>query len=223
MSSILQAALVFLAVIVSYVWLNMPSLDYYSPQFAGVFILTYFIIRYGRLHFSKKTNKNDSTGPEFALVSLATLILIGSTGNTESFFFPLSFLHIFFLTMRYTPVGSLLLTGAIVIFHLGLSENPNLETWSDLMAIILLLFVFLFAKKQYEEKVKKQILAMEKDEALSERQAQAILFLTTFLKPKLTSLLHLMRYPTANKEVIIKQLAILDQETDSVLDEEKIE
>lgn len=216
MNGTAQTAAIALAIIGSYAWLSMGSLSYYSPQLAGVLALAYFGIRFFRKKHLLPLSVANST-PEFALVSASTLLLIGSTGNLHSFFFPLAFLHIFFLTMSIKPAQALLLSFGMILFHYSLAPSLTWEAVSQLSSILLLMFIFLFAKSQYEEHVSKELIVEKQQVELSVQQSNAILFVTTFLKPKLDTLLHLSEYPEANKQVIERQITIIQEAVEELL------
>jgi hypothetical protein len=216
MSPNAQSGAIFLSILGTYIWLSVPSLDYYSPQLAGVLVLIYFGMRFFRKKHLFPLSNQKST-PEFALVSTAILLLIGSTGNLDSFFFPLSYLHIFFLVMSVSALQAIGLSIAVIMFHYGLIEKLSWNAGSELMSILLLLFIFLFAKKLYEDNLKKQSVVEEQENFISTEQTNAILFITTFLKPKLENLLHLSDYPEANKDVIQRQIIIVQDSVEELL------
>ena len=79
--------------------------------------------------------------------------------------------------------------------------------------------LFLFTKKQLEQRfIEKQLVEL-REQQLSDQQTAAGLFIATFLLPKLEALSHLAQYPEANKDIILKQLSILEEEAGSVVNE----
>lgn len=216
MTSTAQTVAIAGALIGCYLWLSMPGLDYYSPQLAGVLVLAYFIIRFLRKKHIVPLSVSHAN-PEFALVSASIFLLIGSTGNFSSLYFPLAYLHIFFLTMSVKPTEAMILSVGVVGFHYGLDPQFLPFHLSQLLSILMLLFIFLFAKRQYEEHIQKELVVEEQQVEISEQQSNAILFIATFLKPKLITLLHLSDYPEANKEVIQRQLIIIQEAVEELL------
>lgn len=216
MKSTAQSAAVFIALVGCYFWLSFSRLNYYSPQLAGLLILGYFFIRFARKKHVLPLSISRSS-PELALVSASILLLIGSTGNIQSFFFPLTYLHIFFLTMTVKPPQAVFLSVGVIAFHYSLLGSLDPQGLSALLSIGLLLFIFLFAKRQYEEHIRKELVVEEQQEELSAQQSNAILFITTFLKPKLETLIHLSDYPEANKEVIQRQIIIIQEAVEELL------
>lgn len=216
MKSTAQSAAVFVALVGSYAWLSYSSLTYYSAQLAGGLILLYFLIRLARKKHLLPLSVSRAA-PEFALVSASICLLIGSTGNIDSFFFPLTYLHVFFLTMTIRPSQAVFLSVGVILFHYGLMGAFTLANLSSLGSIALLLCIFLFAKRQYEEHIRKELVVEEQQEEISKQQSEAILFISTFLKPKLQTLLHLSDYPEANKEVIVRQIVIIQEAVEELL------
>lgn len=217
MNSSAQTAAIFVALICCYLWLAAFGLGYYSPQLAGVLALTYFGIRYARKkHFLPLTE--EQSAPEFALVASASLLFIGSTGNVDSIFFPVAYVLIFLLTMSMKPLQAIAVSLGIVFFHYSLMETLSQGNVSHLISLFLMLFVFLFAKKQYEEHLRDSDVVEKQGAELSDQQSNAILFITTFLKPKLENLLKLSDYPQENQEVIARQIIIIQEAVEQLLD-----
>jgi hypothetical protein len=212
-----QMVAIVVALVGSYVFLTMLGLGYYAPQLAAIMVLLYFVVRFARKrHLLPLTTEQSS--PEFALVSAAVLIIVGSTGNTNSLFFPLAFLHIFLLTMILKPLQAIIVSLGTIFFHFALIEVLNPFAISHLASLLLLLCFFLFAKKQFEERISTHQVVEQQSQALSDQQSNAILFVTTFLKPKLEHLLKLADYPEANKEAILRQIVLIQDEVEQLLE-----
>ncbi len=207
------------ALVGSYVWLRINTLHPFTAQLAAGLVLVYFLIRLARKkHLLMLTEERSS--PEFALFSACVFLLIGSTGNLHSLFFPLAYLHIFFLTMSVRPLQAVVLGIAVILFHYSLQGSIDLPTISTLSSLLLMLLVFLFAKNQYDDRVEKEQVVEAQEEEISEQQSNAVLFVSTFLKPKLETLLKLADYPEENKEVIIKQIILIKEEVEKLVDSE---
>lgn len=209
---------ILLAIIGCYVWLVTPDLTYYSPQLAGVLALSYFGLRFARKKRVLPLSQAHSS-PEFACVSAAILLLIGSTGNLSSVFFPFAYIHLFFLTMSLRPFQAILVSVSVVFFHFALSPSASFANLSPLLSLLLMLLVFLFTKKQYEEYRKEHQVVEKQEEEISDQKSNAILFITTFLKPKMENLLKLSDYPEENKQVIARQILIIQDEVERLLED----
>ncbi|MEO8581634.1 MAG: hypothetical protein ABI425_03555 [Patescibacteria group bacterium] len=217
MNSTAQTVAILFVLVGSYLWLNIPGLSYYSAQLAGLLGLIYFGIRFAkRKHYLPLSI--EQSNPEFALISAAIVLLIGNTGNIDSFFFPFAYLHIFFLTMSLRPFQAIVVSVAIVFFHYSLITTSSTQHISQLLSLFLMQFIFLFTKKQYEAHIKGELIVEKQQVELSDQQSNAILFVTTFLKPKLENLLRLSDYPEENKEVIARQILIVQDAVEQLLE-----
>jgi len=183
-TAFIQTTLLLITVLIAYLWLKTPSLFQYSLQIFALSILIYFIgkrLTKAKIWHLAPTEKS----PEIIIASFALLLLIGATGNTNSVFFPLSYLHLFFLAFSTRATTAFLMTGAIIWFHYSLGINLDLKTMSDLATLPLILTFFLFAKKQYQEVIKKNY-QLEQEKAIIGQENQEIdFFINSFLKPKL--------------------------------------
>lgn len=102
----------------------------------------------------------------------------------------------------------------IFLVILGTFISPELRTYGTQLIALLLIFYFVLdsiAKKRRRELVLK---AVEDEETL--------LFLSTFLKPKLEGLIDLTHHEE-NLEVIKKQLQLTKREVDRFLEEKERE
>jgi|GEM_PF-5611093 len=149
-----------LAVILAFIWLRSPSLTQYSVQLFGSVILIYFII--------KKLNQADfwqllpsPASLEMALATLAFLILIGATGNVKSPLFPLSFVHLFFLTLSAQNITTLIILFEIILFHFSLSSGITTIEISYLVSLPIVTAFFLLAKDQFVKVFKQKTSATQ--------------------------------------------------------------
>jgi hypothetical protein len=185
LTAFFQTTLLLITVLIAYLWLKIPNLSQYSLQIFALSVLIYFLVK--RLTKAKiwhlaPTEKS----PEIVIASFAILMLIGATGNANSIFFPISYLHLFFLAFSTRPVTAFLITGAIIWFHYSLGINLDLKTVSDLATLPLILTFFLFAKKQYQEVITKNYELEQEKNVLSQENQEVDFFINSFLKPKLS-------------------------------------
>lgn len=145
---IYHTSIITLAVIMAFIWLRSPFLSHYSIQLFGSVILVYFII--------KKLNQADfwqllpsPASLEMALATLAFLILIGATGNIKSPLFPLSFVHLFFLTLSAQNITTLIILFEIILFHFSLNSGITTIEISYLVSLPIVTGFFLLAKDQF--------------------------------------------------------------------------
>ncbi len=208
MSALLHTVTIMLAVIAAYIWLQIPWLHAYSLQAFSLCIVAYFLTK--RLSKAALWHIAPSPGSlEMPIITFSLLILIGSTGNVSSMFYPLSFGHLFFLVLACQIPAILLTTVALMLFHIGLTpELTSLEVGGILSLPLLMLF-FLFTKYQYSQvKVENTRLQIEQSQhQLSQaKQNQAEQFLAEYVQPKLMYLQELARFPEPNRIQIQQQL-----------------
>jgi hypothetical protein len=117
-------------------------------QLFGGVILVYFVI--------KKLNQADfwqilpsPASLEMSLATLAFLLLIGATGNIHSPLFPLTFVHLFFLTLSAANITTLIVLFEIVLFHYSLSSGVGTIELSYLASLPIVTGFFLLAKDQF--------------------------------------------------------------------------
>ncbi len=125
---------------------------------------------------------------EIALATFAYLLLIGATGNTQSVFFPLTYVNLFFLVFSTQPITAIITTVAIMMFHYGLEESMTITEISSLVTLPIILFFFLFAKNQYQTVKQTEKQLQEEDELILQEEHSIISFIESFLKPRLNNL-----------------------------------
>lgn len=218
MSSAAQSAFILLAIVFSFIWLQIPGLEYYSLQLVALIVLAYFVIKFlnknNRFRFTPAT-----LTPEIALITAAFLVFIGSTGTLESLFFPLSYLYLFFLVIVLAPFPAIMASLAVMTFFYILSPDLTPQHISSLLSLPLLLTVFLFTKKQYEYHKSDSALIDLQDRKIEEKEHQALLFIRTFLQPKLENLYDMSFHPQENKTIIQEQIKLMYGESEALLQE----
>lgn len=215
----LQSLLVVGTIVATYLWLQIPALQQYSLQaFAGA-ILVYFIlkrVKKAKLWHVMPTN----TSAELLLITFAFLLLIGSTGNLHSYFYPLAYLHLFLLVMTTSASTAIIGMTAVMVFHYALTPTMSSPEFASLSVFPLLLLFFLFAKRQYDEvRLEKKLMAAEKAEiaVIEESEASLENYLDGFLKPKLQTIKNLLQDKEPNLETVEKQLSLLESESEKIL------
>lgn len=224
-SPLLQAVFILSAVIAAYIWLQTPILEKYSLQAFSLVALVFFVLK--RVKKAKIWHiLPENLSIEMALISFAILILVGSTGNMDSPFFVLTYVHLYFLVVSSRASTAISTTIAIMIFHYAITPNMSTSEASELFVLPLLLIFFLSAKKQYDEiKQENQILEHEailaEQAALSEQKLES--FVVGFLKPKLSSLHTLATNQKTDLPELATQISLIEAESDKVLEKIKLE
>lgn len=217
------------SIIIAYLWLSIPSLAQYSLQAFGVCFILYFIL--------KKANEAaiweilpSTAVDEMVLVTFAFLIVIGATGATNSTFFSLVFVYLFFVSMTMERWTSIIITLLTLLFFYALNSSISSQTeFSHLISIPLVMVFFLFAKYQHQQAKEKQtLLQIEHNEIHSYKifldQKQTELssaeqnthnwleyfenFLFNFLEPKLKQTLQMLEF-SQNHSAVKGQLTLI--------------
>lgn len=214
MSALLHSLLIAIAILLAFIWIKIPGLSLYSLQAFFLAILIYFI--YKRLtraalwHIVPR-----SASWEMALITFALLLLIGSTGNLHSWLYPLTYLHLFFLVLACELGTVLFATALIMLFHFALTPGLTLEQLPHLLTLPLILLCFLFAKEQYDQANQDRELLNEQEDKLAHLTATDNHwhnFVTSFLQPKLETILQLAKNPQENRAALEGQVALLKLE-----------
>lgn len=137
-------------IVLVFFWRSVPSVSQYSLQIFCLVIGSFFIAK--KLQKAKVWHilpKNSSL--EMCVFTFATLLLIGTTGNTESVFYPFAFIHLFFLVLTAHPITATFTTFGIAVFHYALSPVHSTEFFIDTIILFVALGIFLVSKTHYDE------------------------------------------------------------------------
>ncbi|PIR60268.1 MAG: hypothetical protein COU67_02800 [Candidatus Pacebacteria bacterium CG10_big_fil_rev_8_21_14_0_10_44_54] len=218
MSNVLHSAALVITIGFVYVWLSIPVLQPYSLQIFALTIAVFFIIkRLAKAKFWHIVPEHASL--EITLLTFAFLILIGATGNLESPFFALSYIHLFFLVLATRPPTAIVTTIATALLHFSLAGTLNAAMLQALISLPVLLLIFLFAKAQYDEaKAAEEIIAAEEQqlETVEAKERSLEEFLTTFLQPRITTLTKFSSDPAVPKD-LSTQLSLITSEIEKLL------
>ena len=239
LSPIIHTLTLLLTLTAACLWLTTPLLAHYSLQAFACTILFYFIIKKldnSRLHHI--TPAPDSL--EMPMMTFALILIIGSTGLSKSFFYPLTYLYLLFLVMSTQIVTATITTLGLTGLYFLLMPTLDHQHLAALLTLPLLLVLFIFAKRQNEE------LTIEKIASERERKAKEFLaqyaqdtkdnldqasqardqssrelitlesFLETFLQPKLEYMLELIK-DAETRLVLEAQLKIVTNRVQEIL------
>lgn len=158
MSDNKRLAIILSAVILAFVFSYFEQIKTFSLQFFALSLLGFFVYK------KSVQNKIITIVPqkntaEISFITFSILLLIANTGNVESIFFPLAYLHIFLLSMSTTARNSIVVSFAILLFHLGFGiEKFTPREFSALAILPVLLLIFIFAKKEYDKAEKESLI-----------------------------------------------------------------
>lgn len=165
MSAKIHTLWLSLAVILAYIWSSSPSLAHYSLQAFAVSSVLYFVF--------KKISSPQSwdftpqkASLELIFVTFALLTLLGGTGNLDSIFYPLTYIHLFLLVFFSETWTAIILTCEIILFHFALTPLSTSSQVSHLIIIPIVLVFFLFAKDRYIESKKERLIIEEEEKEI---------------------------------------------------------
>jgi hypothetical protein len=224
MSGIKHTIAVLLAIGLAYFWLITPVLSYYSVQAFAMATLGFFL--------SKRLTKAQiwhilPTPHSFELVfiSFAITILVGSTGNVSSIFYPFVYIHLFFLVMTSRQITAVAATVAVMLVHYALEPEVTSLTIASFTTLPLMLAFFLFARRQYDDSrlQHKLIKSEEKNFGILEQKEQSLeSFISNFLLPKLSILKDLVetcrhRGEPIDAKIIDTQISLITSESQKII------
>lgn len=201
-----------------YWWLHTPQLQPYSLQLFAAITFPYFLIKFISHHNAWHVLPSFMS-IETMLATMAFLLLIGSTGNTSSWFYPITYIHLFFIVFSSHIGTSIIATMLIMLFHYGLSPDLVRHELVALATVPVVMVFFIFAKRQYETVIKDELIIQEEERqlhTLESEEFQLENFLTNFLQPKLEQVDRLLQYPH-NLEPVQTQLQLIKLEITKLL------
>jgi len=202
----------------AYVWLQVPQVQGYALQVFALLVAGFLIlkrIKGGQLWHVLPAHKS----AELAILTFAFLLLIGATGNTASIFYPLAYLHIFFIVMTAHPITAIVSATGLMFFHYAIDPSPGMHTLQAILTLALMLGIFIFAKQQYDQgKSAKNKLALEEKELelVNDQERTLEDFTDQFLKPRLRQLSELSQEPEENAAMIASQIRLIESELEKV-------
>ena len=225
MSEFKHTLAVVVSILLAYLWLATPSLSYYSLQAFALATFGFFISkRFSNAQIWHILPKAHSF--EIVFISFAVVILIGSTGNSHSIFYPFAYIHLFFLVMTTRQSTAIVATITTLLIHYALEPNINANAIASLTTLPLILVFFLFARKQYDEaRMQQKIAQAEEKEIMQITRKEHSLesFITEFLQPKLAVLRDILQNKNMQNEaidprIIETQLDLLESESQKIIE-----
>jgi hypothetical protein len=219
LGSYLEPASILFAFVLAYFWVSSPLLREYSLQLASGLFLIYFISK--RLQQSKWNHLMPSEESlETALLVGAVAVVVGSTDSLGSPFLPLFYLLLFVSVMTINLYSNLVEMVALLLFLWAVSVHPlTTNYWLELLSLPLLLPLMLFARWQFEEAQEDKYRLKQEENLLAEQESRIMMFLSTYLVPRLRQLRAMLIINDQNRLSVAKQLEILEAESGRLLQE----
>ncbi|MBM3208755.1 hypothetical protein FJZ40_00475 [Candidatus Shapirobacteria bacterium] len=175
-----------LAVLLTFFWVNDPSLSPYDLQLVAGLVISYFFFRLLKI--------KSSVAPEAIILTVVILLLVSSTGGLNSPVFFLTYFLLFGVSLFFEPAVTLTLTLSLAFFFADSlnSLNAAVQLGSFLFITPLALFFGRQYLKVLHQKGEIQILARQKEELekkLETEEEDSLLWLCLNLKAGLTSII----------------------------------
>jgi hypothetical protein len=225
MSQFKHTIAVLLSIGLAYIWLSTPSLSYYSLQAFSVASFGFFLSK----RFSKAQLWHilpETHSFEIVFVSFALTVLIGSTGNASSIFYPFAYIHLFFLVMTTRQITAISATLSVMLVHYALEPSLTSITIASFTTLPLMLVFFLFARRQYDD-ARLQHKIVEADElelaSITKKEHSLESFLKEFLQPKLNVLIDLLetaihRNEPVDPQILETQITLISSESEKIIE-----
>lgn len=225
MSGLKHTIAVLISIFAAYIWLSIPQLSYYSLQAFALSAFGFFVVK--RLskeaqiwHILPKTHSI-----EIIFISFAIIILVGSTGNAESIFYPFSYVHLFFLVMTARQSTATVATMATMLTHYALEPVITTSSIATLITLPLMLVFFLFARRQYDDaRLQHKLIAAETNalDDITQKEHSLESFIANFIQPKLTVIQDILetaihRNETIDPQLMHTQITIVTSESQKIL------
>ncbi len=219
LGSILEPFSILLAFVIAYFWVSSPLLREYSLQLAAGLFLIYFLSK--RLQQSKWNHLMPSEESlETALLVGAVAVVVGSTEALGSPFLPLFYLLLFVSVMTISLYSNLVEMVALLLFLWAVSVHPLTGNyWLELLSLPLLLPLMLFARWQFEEAQEDKYRLKQEENLLADQESRILMFLSTYLTPRLRQLRAMLILNDQNRLSVAKQLEVLEAESVRLLQE----
>lgn len=218
---LLHSSLMLLGVGIIYWWLHIPHLQFYSIQLFAVLGLIYFILK--KISQAKHWHFLPATMSLETIVATACLLLlIGATGGTFSWFFPLIYLALFMVVFS-SDIGNSIFTALLMMLFLyGTSAQLHQHELVAMLSLPIVALFLIFAKKQHSEVIQDQFIIHQEIDQISEletvatQETQLENFLNNFLSPRIQQIEKLVAYPS-NFHLIQTQLHLIKLEVEKIL------
>jgi predicted membrane protein len=163
---------------------------------------------------------------EMAVLTLGFLILVGATGNFNSVFYPLAYVHLFLVVFTTQTASSLAVLIALLVFHYALGNSPHPHLWADFLALPITWVIFVFARYQYLVLKEEKKTLVQEERQLIHQEEDVFSFFENTLRPHLEFIRQVLElspdHPelTASLQTIESELAKVEEELETFLGKE---
>ncbi len=194
---LLHSFFLIAAVVLVFVWTNIPGLSVYTLQLIALFVIAYFVNQFFQRRKKQSLSRINLT-LDAVVFTMVVLLLIASSGGLTSPLFFLIYFLMFGLALLFEPAITFSLALAMVLFFvLQPTKESPLEEAIQLLSLLLITPLAMFFGKQYlrvledEEKIK--ILKEETEimeEQIEKEETNILMWASLDLRKGLTEILH---------------------------------
>lgn len=208
----LDLVLIVVFLSLSYLWVAIPELRELSLQLTAALFVVYFVSK--RLSGSRWHHILPKPASiETALLTGAVALVVGSTGSLQSPFLPLFHLILFISVLTIDLPANIAKVIGLTVFLWATSIQPFTNAmWIELLSLPFLMPLMIFARLQFEEAQEEKHLIKLEENILQEQEQRILLFLATYLRPKLNYIRQLLRVTQDNRLAVDRQLETLEQD-----------
>lgn len=182
-SFILHTIFLCLSVILTFLWLNNPTLSHYNLQITGLLVLFYFVTRFLIKQSQKLTILLDAL-----IFTVLTLLLVLSTGGASSPVFFLLYFLLFAISLLFEPLQSILITLLLTVFFvIGAWPHFDNQQLINLATLVLITPMAIILGKKYLETLESLGKIQILKNIIAKEETDSLLWISTQAKPSLVS------------------------------------
>lgn len=211
MNGLLDSALIGVALAGALLWTRHPSLSPFTLQLMALLLVAYVALLRSRAkrwhHVLPK-----ASSMEGALLAGSLALLIGRTGGLDSPFLPLAHVLLFVTVLTLDLSANVVHAIGLGLFLWAAGPHPLTRSlWIGLLSVPAVLPLMILARIELETAHEEHASAEHLQAILSGQETRALVFLNTFLRPKLTAVRALLEMGPRNSDVAARQLRVVEE------------
>lgn len=210
MKGLLDSALIGAALLTALVWTRHPLLAPYTLQLLAACVVAYVVlVRWRARRWHHVLPQAESV--EGALLAGAMALLIGRTGGLDSPFLPLAHVLLFVTVLTLDLGANVIHAVGLTLFLWAAGPHPLTQPlWISLLSLPAVLPLMMLARIELETARYRQMQEKHTEAVLAGQETRALLFLETFLRPKLAALRTFLESNPQHADVAARQVRILE-------------
>lgn len=219
MKGLLDSVLIGVALVGALIWTRHPLLSPFTLQLMAALVVGYIVLLRSRAtrwhHVLPK-----ASSMEGALLAGALALLIGRTGGLDSPFLPLAHVLLFVTVLTLDMGANIVHAVGLGLFLWAAGPHPLTRAlWIGLLSVPAVLPLMILARMELETAHERQQDEAHVQAVLAGQETRALVFLNTFLRPKLAAIRSLLETSPRNSEVAARQLEVVEMASAQVAKE----